>query len=57
MSLIENAAERTNRNLRFLGNDSSVHNTASRSDELHVATLLARFDETCRLKPALDLAK
>ena len=57
MRLTENTAERPYWNFVFLGNDHGVDIRAESSHELHVAALLAEFDETGQFEPALDLAE
>jgi len=57
MSLIENAAQGSNSNLVFSGDDCSIDDRSVTPDELDVAALLGGFRESSSLKPALNLSE
>jgi|HubBroStandDraft_2_1064218.scaffolds.fasta_scaffold1922219_1 hypothetical protein len=57
MSLIENAAQSSNRNLVFSGDDRSIDDRSSASHKLYMAALLGSFFESSGLKSALDFSE
>lgn len=55
--LVEDAAQSAHRDFALLRHNRRVDGFVQPPDELHVAALLAGFNEACRLKPALDLTE